>query len=193
MRGPGGRPPRLGLGDRCHIGSRPVGRRGQSVKCLRISLAVSLVPQPHPHSIRGPGDRPTRLMAFGSSFQIFARTQLLRLWHVPDTHRPQNGRARCLNWRSSPQHKHPKWARFAFPKPISALLATPECASFGSTRRRAEVAERPRVLHARFKYHASRRRTARAEPAQRHRSRASRELRCRFYRMTITDPASAAS
>jgi len=84
MRGPGGRPPRLGFGGRCRIVSGTVGRRGHCVKCRRIWLVVSLAPQPHPHGIRGPGDRPIRLMAFGSSFQIVTRTVLLHLLHLPD-------------------------------------------------------------------------------------------------------------
>ena len=102
--GPGGRPPRFGLGGSCHIPSRALGRCGQSVKCRRIWLVETLAPQPHPHCIRGPGDRPTRLMAIGSSSEIFTRTRFLHLWQVPDTHRTQKGRPRCLNWRSAPQH-----------------------------------------------------------------------------------------
>ena len=54
MRGPGGRPPRLGFGGSLRIVSKTVGRRGQSVKCRRISPLVSLAPQPDPHGIRGP-------------------------------------------------------------------------------------------------------------------------------------------
>lgn len=105
MRGPGGRPPRLGLEGSCLIVSRSVGRCGQCAKWFRIWLVVHLAPQPQPHSIRGPGDRPMRLMTFGSTSQILLRTQFLHLGHVPTTQRLQNGRARCLNWRSSPQHK----------------------------------------------------------------------------------------
>jgi len=70
MRGPGGRPPRFGLGGSFHFGPRTAGRRGQSVKCRRIWLVVRLAPQPQPHGIRGPGDRPMRLNASGSAFQI---------------------------------------------------------------------------------------------------------------------------
>jgi hypothetical protein len=104
MRGPGGRPPRLGFRGKFLIVPGTVGRRGQFVKWPRIWLVVSLAPQPHPHGIRGTGDRLMRLMALGSSRQIFTRTQLLHMLHVPDTQRLQNGSLRYLTWRSSPQH-----------------------------------------------------------------------------------------
>jgi len=74
------------------------------VKCRCIWPLVSLAPQPHPHGMCGPGDRPMRLMASGYTSEILPRTQLLHFPQLPDRHRLQNGRARCLNWRSSPQH-----------------------------------------------------------------------------------------
>jgi len=111
MLGPVGRPPRLDFADRFRVVSRTVGRRGQSVKCRRISPLVSLAPQPHPHGIRGPGDRPTRLMAFGYTSEILTRTQLLHFPQLPDRHRLQNGRARCLNCWSWPQHRQTRSGR----------------------------------------------------------------------------------
>ena len=51
MRGPGGRPPRFAR--RFEFVSRTAGRRGQSVKCRRIRLWVSLAPHPHPQGICG--------------------------------------------------------------------------------------------------------------------------------------------
>jgi hypothetical protein len=42
----------LGFAGSFRIVSKTVGRRGQSVKCRRISPLVSLAPQPHPHGIR---------------------------------------------------------------------------------------------------------------------------------------------